>query len=113
MEFKFEDLSDGITIVVLEGSLDFISANDIDLEFSAVAGSRDKVLLDLAKVSFMASLGVRSLIKAARTIGRRGGKMVASNANDEVKEVLEYTGANTLITLHLDNESALADLRES
>ena len=113
MEFKVEDLNDGVTVVVLEGSLDFLTANDIDLEFSAVASSRDKILVDLDKVSFMASLGVRTLIKAARTISRKGGRMVASNANAEVMEVLDYTGANTLIDIHDNNEAALADLRKS
>jgi len=39
--------------------------------------------------------------------------MVAANANDEVKEVLDYTGADTLIGLHDDNEAALADLRKA
>jgi anti-anti-sigma factor len=111
MDFKVEDRDDGVTVVVLEGSLDFLTANDIDLEFGALASNRDRVLVDLAKVSFMASLGVRTLIKAARTISRRGGNMIAANASDEVKEVLEYTGALNLISLHSNVESAINELK--
>ncbi|HAA91610.1 MAG TPA: anti-anti-sigma factor [Rhodospirillaceae bacterium] len=113
MDFKVEDREDGLTVIMLEGSLDFLTANDIDLEFNAVAASRDKILVDLEKVSFMASLGVRTLIKAARTVGRRDGKIVASNASAEVMEVLEYTGADKLITIHPDNDTAFADLKAS
>lgn len=58
MEMKIELLADGITKVNLEGRLDILGAQQIDLHFNVVVASHRKVIVDLEQVPFLASMGI-------------------------------------------------------
>ena len=60
MELTGETLSDDVTQVHLVGRLDILGAEQIDLRFSTICGSRKKVIVDLSDVSFLASRTERS-----------------------------------------------------
>lgn len=91
--------------IILDGALDIAGAGDIDLPFSIISGKYDKVMVDFTKVSFLASIGIRVLVKAAKTIGNRGGRMVVINPNDASRKVLQSTGVNSIIPI-VDSEAA-------
>jgi anti-anti-sigma factor len=108
-----EELPGGITKVVLEGNLGIEGAAAVDLQMNVIAGNRKAVLVDLQKVSFIGSMGLRSLVAPARAITRRGGKIVLFGPNESVEKVLKTSGIDTLIPVHHDLESALAALQSS
>jgi len=110
MEMTVTEADTGITQVTLAGSFDIAGAEAIDLKMNVVAGKHDKVLIDMADVHFMASIGVRTLVKAAKAISRREGKMVVARPVEAVAKVLKTTGVDTLITVHPAVEDAMADL---
>lgn len=111
MEMTVEQLGDGIKKVQLVGDLDIVGTGKIDLAFSALAGSTDKILIDLSGLEFLASIGIRTLVLGAQVVNRRGGKMVASNAQPMVEKVLRTSGIVQLIPIFNDDASALAALR--
>jgi anti-anti-sigma factor len=94
--------------VVLEGRLDIAGAARIDLQFSAIAGSHRGVVVDLASVSFLASIGIRTLLLGAKAVQRRGGALVLLNPVDDVVRVLEVTGVTDLMPIYRDWDAALA-----
>jgi anti-anti-sigma factor len=61
-----EELGDGITKVVLDGSIDIVSASAIDLKMNLIAGSSKGVLVDMQQVTFIGSMGLRSLVAGVR-----------------------------------------------
>lgn len=75
------------------------------------AGSKKAVLLDLQNVSFLGSMGLRSLVAPTRAIKGRGGKMVIFGPNELVEKVLKTSGVDTLIPIHHELESALSALQ--
>ncbi len=103
-----EQLSQGVVKVILEGRLDITGAGVIDLQFSAIAGSHRGVVVDMTNVSFLASIGIRTLLLGAKTVQRRGGTFVLLNPVDEVEKVLEVTGVTDLMPIFHDNDAALA-----
>jgi anti-sigma B factor antagonist len=111
MGFSTEELAGGITRVILDGRLDIQGAAAVDLKMNVIAGSKKTVLLDLQNVSFLGSMGLRSLVIPARAIKSRGGKMVIFGPNQLVEEVLKTSSVDTLIPIHHDLESAMAALR--
>ena len=104
MKMEQAELDGGILKVTLDGSLDIAGAQKVDLPFSVIAGNRDKVIVDLTGVDFLASIGVRTLVKAGRPIGRRGGKIVLCNPNEAVRKVLSSTGVDEVMPV-VDNEA--------
>jgi anti-sigma B factor antagonist len=78
------------------------------LQFNAIAGSDRGVLVDLAGVSFLASIGIRTLLLGAKAVQRRGGALVLLNPIDEVERALEVTGVIDLMPIYRDAGEALA-----
>jgi anti-anti-sigma factor len=66
----------GVIKVNLRGRLDVSGAQAIDAAFSRLAGARQRLIVDLSRVSFIASAGLRTLILASRRIAADDGRMV-------------------------------------
>jgi anti-anti-sigma factor len=97
MGIIIEDLPQGVTKVVLDGRLDIQGAETVDLQMSVVAGSRRAVLVDLENVTFLASMGLRTLLTAARTLRLRGGRMCLFRPTELVRQVLTTSGVDKMI----------------
>jgi anti-anti-sigma factor len=89
----------GITKVVLAGRMDVKGALAVDGTFSTVAQHKDKIIIDLSGVSFLASLGIRTLISTCKTVADKGGDMVLLNPQPNVEKVLTSSGVDTVITI--------------
>ncbi len=108
MTMMITDLS-GITKVELKGRLDTANVNDLELKFSAgVMPKGLPTIIDLTDVTFIASLGIRMLLTAARGLGRRGAKLVMFGANPAVLEILETTALSDIIPLLPGEAEAVA-----
>nr|WP_294509436.1 STAS domain-containing protein [uncultured Rhodopila sp.] len=108
MEMQFTTLPQDTAKVVLSGRLDAAGSAAIDLPFNAAAGSHRHVLVDMSAVSFVASIGIRTLVLGAKTIQRRGGKLLLLNPRTEVEQVLETIGVTDLLPIVHTEAEALA-----
>jgi anti-anti-sigma factor len=111
MAISMEELAGGITKVILDGRLDIDGAAAVDSHMSGIVGTRKAVLVDLQNVSFLGSMGLRSLVSPALAIKGRGGKMVLFAPNEMVAKVLKISGVDTMIPVHQELQSALAALQ--
>ena len=109
MRLEQLQLPGNILKVHLIGSLDIAGAGDIDMPFSVIAGNNDKVIVDFSKVTFLASIGIRILVKAARAIGNRGGRLVIYQPTDDARKVLRSTGIDAIIPIVADEAAAIAE----
>ncbi len=107
MNLESNQLDDDTIKISLDGRLDINGFNAVDNRFSILAtAKKTNVIVDLAAVDFMASIGIRMFMTAARGQLGRGGKLVIAAAQPSVKKVLVMTGVNQLIPLYDDVESA-------
>jgi anti-anti-sigma factor len=111
MQLSIEQLEGGIARVILDGRLDIPGAQEIDLRMNVIAGSQKAVLLDLQKLSFIGSMGLRTLVVPAQAIRGRGGKVVLFAPNEMVEKVLRASSIETLIPIHHELQSAIAALQ--
>jgi len=109
MRLEQVGLPGDVLLVKLEGPLDIAGAGEIDMPFSVIAGAHRKVIVDLSKVTFLASIGIRVLVKAARAIGNKKGRFVVFGPTDEARRVLRSTGIDTIIPVAADQEAAIAE----
>ena len=107
MQLNTEELSENVTKVILNGSLDLAGAEEIGLKMSVLAGSRKSLLVDLEALSFLSSMGIRTLLTAAKTILRRGGKLILLKPNPTVHKVLLTTGCDALMPITQELDEAL------
>ena len=110
MDTQVREAEGGITRVVLEGRFDIAGAQEVDLRFSALAGSAKTLVVDMAKVSFLASMGVRTLMLSAKTMMRRKATMAVCAADENVEKVLRSTGFDEIVDLYPDFAAASAAL---
>lgn len=114
MQVNVESRPDGITVISLHGRMDIEGAQAADLKLAAhVATTRGRFLLDLADVSFLASIGIRSLLTTAKAVRSRGGLFVMAGPTVDVERTLKTAGIDALIPMYGELPAAVAALNAS
>jgi anti-sigma B factor antagonist len=108
MPIEIRDLESGVTHVLLSGRIDIAGAQEVDLPMSVVGGSRKAVVIDLSGVSFMASMGLRSLVLAGKAIISKRGKVVLLAPQPDVENLIKVSGIDELIPIHHEAAAAIA-----
>ncbi|HQR52362.1 MAG TPA: STAS domain-containing protein [Burkholderiales bacterium] len=112
MDVHVQQSADGIDRVVLAGRFDSMAAGDVDKRLGELATApAARILVDLSQVSFLASIGIRTLLSAARTLRKHGGKMVLLSPQAPVEEVLRITAIESILPVFGDFEVATAALQ--
>jgi len=107
MSISHTDVGDLRKIVIL-GRLDVSGTGSVANELEKLAAGPTKgVVVDLSSLKFLASLGIRALIKSAQVVEDRGGRMVLFvGTNAQVVMSLEATGIDELIPMFKNNAEA-------
>jgi len=114
MEIQFSAMQNDIRLLKLIGRLDIVGTGEIETKFAGYcAGENSRVVVDLSAVDFLASIGIRLLVLNAKSIAKRGGRMVIINPIPEVQNILEVTGIPAIIPIYSHFESAEAVLMSS
>jgi anti-anti-sigma factor len=111
MQISTEEMAGGITRVALDGRLDIAGAALVDLKMNVIAGASRKLLIDLQNVSFLGSMGLRSIVLPARAVIGRGGKVVLFAPGEMVQSVIKTSGIDSLLPIHHDLATAVAALQ--
>jgi anti-anti-sigma factor len=96
MQIAIDDARSAAT-VVLNGRLDISGADVVALPLATLSGAKDRLTVDMAGVTFVASIGLRHLVAAAKTIGRRGGSLVVVNPSAAVLEIITSSGLGDIL----------------
>lgn len=111
MKMTIEQADGGYTRIRLDGRMDLEGTQAIDQQFAFVTSTQPlRLAVDLSSVSFVASIGLRTLLTAARAQAGRGGSMVLLGPNSMVRKVLETAGIDTIVPILNDWESARSRL---
>lgn len=108
MELIVEELPGGFTRAAPVGRMDIDGALSIDERFKTLSRLRRNLIIDLAEVSFMASMGLRTLVMSARALAELGGKATIANPQPNVEKVLETSGIGDALGVYPSVEAAVA-----
>jgi stage II sporulation protein AA (anti-sigma F factor antagonist) len=96
----------GQTRVVLIGELDIASTQDLENELSAVeANSPGTVVLDLRRVEFIDSTGLRALVAADERARSAGRRLAVVRGPDAVERLLTVTQLDQRLDIVDDPDS--------
>ena len=82
----------------LEGRLDTNTAPELDAEIKSSLAGVTSVVLDMAKLEYISSAGLRVLMSAQKIMNDQG-EMKLINVNEIVNEVFEVTGFSDILTI--------------
>ena len=80
----------------LNGYIDATNAADVEKVLMDVAGQFDSLLLDMEKLEYVSSAGLRAFKRVYMELRRKGGTLSAKNVDKAIMEVLEVTGFTRL-----------------
>jgi anti-sigma B factor antagonist len=110
MEITISEFGGGGTRVTLVGKLDIAGAEKIGLPLATVAGTKTSIVVDMMKVDFIASIGIRHLVMAAKAVARGTGKLVLLDPTPLVTDVLVTSGLDDLLPIVRSEDEARAVL---
>ena len=83
-------------ILLIEGRLDSNTAREAEKIFDEVTGRFLDVTLDIGKLQYISSAGLRLVLRMHMGLKKKGGRLTVKNANPMVLEVFEMVGFTTL-----------------
>ena len=83
-------------VVALEGRLDTMTAPALEKELKESYGSITALVLDLEKLEYISSAGLRVILGAQKAMS---GKLIVKNPTDIVMELLEVTGIADILNI--------------
>ncbi|RUO97405.1 STAS domain-containing protein [Hyphomicrobium sp.] len=101
-------LPGGIIKLKVTGPLDIAGAGEIDAPFNAISSKNDRIIVDFKDVTFLASIGIRLLVKAARNIAKRNGRLIVFSPTDDARKVLRSTGIDSIVPVVADEAAAIS-----
>lgn len=107
MDMEFSDCGDEVYKVALRGRLDTPGVDKIEARFDALVSPAGRaVMVDMSDVSFLASMGIRMLITAARAKQKTGGKLVLFGTQPLVREVFDHVALDQIIPIVVNEQQA-------
>ena len=84
--------------VALEGRMDAISAPQLEKELEAEMENITDLTLDLEKLVYTSSAGLRVLLSAQKAMNRKG-RMAIRNVRPEIMEIFDMVGFTDLLNI--------------
>jgi anti-sigma B factor antagonist len=103
----------GVRVIAVAGELDIATAPELCARLDASRASRHpRLMVDLTKVDFCDSTGLRALLGAASEVRAHGGRFaIVCPPSGDVARLLGIVGAGEWMAIHADPDSGLASLR--
>ncbi len=86
--------------VILEGRLDTTNADQFQKDIEPLMnGDKPEISLDCTAMEYTSSQGLRMFLMLQKSVNSRGGSMVMTGMNPQVKEVFDITGFSNIIKI--------------
>lgn len=108
MKLTIIEESDRISRVALSGRLDLEGVMSVESEFITHVSARKKpAVIDLSGVEFIASLGVRMILSAAKQLKRYDASIALLKPRPMVADVLDSIGLEDILHVTDSEEAAM------
>lgn len=84
--------------LALEGRLDTTTAPELDEAIKSALDSITDLTLDLEKLEYLSSAGLRVLLAAQKAMNKQG-TMTVKNVSENIMEIFEITGFSEILTI--------------
>lgn len=103
-----QDKRDGVLVLALKGRLDSSTSGDFEGKLlGLVHAGETRVVLDFRDLDYISSAGLRVLLKAAKELKQKQGRICFCAVKDYIREIFEMSGFISFFPLHASLEDAL------
>ena len=89
---------DNITLQVAE-RVDTATAPQLQYEIEKVTDDTNKLVLDLKKLIYISSAGLRVLLSAHKIMAKKEGTLILTNVSEDIFEIFEVTGFSDILNI--------------
>ncbi len=90
---------DGTLTVCPEGMINTNTAGEFKERLNEIPDDAGKVIVDLEKLKYISSAGLRVILGLHNRIEKGGGELIFTNVNNVIREVFEDTGFSDFLTI--------------
>ena len=98
MDIKKETIN-GKTVLYLEGRLDTSNISELEKAVNETLETTDDIELDLSKLEYTSSSGLRVFLLTQKKVSEKGGNLVVSNVNEYIMEIFDITGFSSILNI--------------
>ncbi|GAA4465382.1 anti-sigma factor antagonist [Nibrella saemangeumensis] len=103
---------EGITVIEAAGNIDSKTAPEFQNSAVSAAEGKDKIIIDLTKVEFLSSAGLRVLLMIYRQIKANNGQVVLVGTSEDIQDVMANTGFLNFFILAENLEEGIQAFKE-
>lgn len=107
MEINVKNIEE-VKVIELVGDVDSATAPEVQSKVLSLVDSDSKILLDMTKVAYMSSAGLRALLSLYRQTTAKKAKLVLVGLSEELQDTMSVTGFLTFFTTTQTLEQGLA-----
>lgn len=108
MEFTGEK-SGAFLVLTVSGRMDTLTAPEFEAEVARqMAAGESRLVLDLTRLAYISSAGLRSILAAAKLLKAKGGDLAFCGLSGLVAEVFAVSGFAKLLPVFATREEALS-----
>jgi anti-sigma B factor antagonist len=101
---------DEVTIIGLEGSIDGKTAPTVRDEMRPALEGATDAIIDMTKVGYLSSAGLRLLLLVYREFTAKNGKLVLVGVSPDIQAVMSHTGFLSFFKLADSQADAMREL---
>jgi anti-sigma B factor antagonist len=109
MDINIKNLKD-VTVVEMAGDIDANTAPAVQKEVLPLVKPGSKILLDMTKVPYTSSAGLRLLLSLYRQVTGNDGQLVLVGLSEEIEDTMSITGFLDFFTRFDDLDAGLKAL---
>lgn len=107
MTISFEKLGE-ILLVTLDGRISSVNSGQVEADIMAqVAKGESDLLVDMGKLDYISSAGLRVVLLVAKNLKQSGGVLVLYGMQGQIREVFDISGFLNILTVADTREQAL------
>lgn len=99
----------GVLVISAAGQVHGMNAREFhDNLYKEIIASNNFVVLDLEKLSYINSAGLRSILLVGKTLQGRNTRFVLCSLSDSVKEIFKIAGFDRILEMFESRSDAIA-----
>jgi anti-anti-sigma factor len=101
---------ESLVVLQLEGRLDTTTSHQFDQAIQPHSEGATRLLIDLGKVQYVSSAGLRVFLMTAKRLQKTGGSLVICSMSPAVREVFDIAGFSRMLRIEADQAAGRAAL---
>lgn len=115
IDFKTESVSEGIVVVKISGELNESTQRyffDCVSDYLREVGTKH-LIIECAQLGFINSAGMTAMLRARKSLSKRGSKIYFTQLNSSITKALELTKLSALLAIYPKTKELVSMLQKN